>query len=132
MPEAGAAVSVDQLRATVARCVQAEGLRPVARELELDPRAVKDFISGSQPRASTRQRMERWYVRLEANRGGPIGPETAAAAIAILLSDVPPQHRERARQAALEKIRDMYSELGLPIPGWIGAAGMMEAREMGS
>lgn len=125
-------MSLDQLRATVARCVQAEGLRPVSRELELDPRAVKDFIFGSQPRASTRQRMERWYVRLEADRGGPVSPETATAAIAILLTDVPPQHRERARQAALDKIRVLYSELGLPIPKWLGAVSTTEVREMGS
>jgi hypothetical protein len=74
--------------------------------------------------------MERWYVRLEADRGRPVSPETAAAAIAILLSDVPPQHRERARQAALDKIQVLYSELGLPIPKWLGGVGTMEVREM--
>jgi hypothetical protein len=101
----------------VATRVDTEGLRPVARAIGLDPAAILKFLRGSKPRASTRQKLERWYV--EARIPDVLSPDAARAALDILVQDLPPGDREQALKEAIKAFRAIYQRAKAPQPGWI-------------
>lgn len=121
MPARGEATSVAQLRAAVATAVDALGLRPVAREVGMDPRGITKLLKGAHPRPQTRQKLERWYVQRLASGGGAVGPEAARAALRVLVQDLAPSHREAAIQATVERLVEVYRRVESPLPRWLEA-----------
>lgn len=125
MPDGGN-VSLVRLRAAVEERVAAHGLRPVARELAMDPRAVKGFVAGAQPRASTRLRLVQQYVRWMAERQRPADDAAEAAALEILLRGLPSSEKRQAWQEAVDAVQEIYVRRGLNVPGWIRETRMPE------
>ena len=112
-------VSVPRLRQALAMRVEAEGLRPVARDVGLDPKSVTQIIEGAEPRASTRQKLLRWYVRQMALGQGATEAGSARAALEVLLHDVPPPLRDKVLPQAVSAFRRIYEGVELPAPDWI-------------
>ena len=63
-------VSVAELRSAVAQGVSSTSLREVARQVGMSPTGLRNFLDGSEPYSTTRQKLERWFVRGE---GGEVG-----------------------------------------------------------
>lgn len=112
-------VSVARLRQALATRVEAEGLRPVARDVGLDPKSVIQIIEGAAPRASTRQKLLRWYVRQMAVGHGTTETSSARAALEVLLQDFPPALRTGALSQAVAAFRRIYEGAELPSPDWV-------------
>jgi hypothetical protein len=104
------------MRAAVGASVEIIGLRPVARELRLDPKSVKQFINGAEPRKPTRARLVQWYL----SRGGELvsSVELATAAVDVLLRDVQPADLAGASRALVAAVRRIYEGAGA-VPGWL-------------
>lgn len=119
MPSRAEAVSVERLRQMLAACVQVEGLRPVARDIGLDPKAITKLINGAEPRTSTRQKLTRWYLRQIAAGYGSTDPESANTALGVLLRDLPPSARAGGFQRAVAAFREIYVDATIPLPEWL-------------
>jgi hypothetical protein len=100
----------------VATRVEAEGLRPVARAIGMDPHSVLKFLAGSKPRASTRQKLERWFAQ---QREGVVDPDAARAALHVLLQDLAPGERDQAFAGALAAFHAIYARSRTPPPPWL-------------
>ncbi len=121
MPARGDGTPLARLRAAVATEVAALGLRPVAREIGIDPKSVTDFVNGAAPRSTTRQKLERWYVQRLASGGGAVDVEAARAALQVLVQDLAPAYREEAVRAAADLWVEVYRRFEAPLPGWLEA-----------
>jgi hypothetical protein len=88
-PEVEFSPPLDRIRETIRRASEGDrSLRSIARELEMVPTALTNFLEGANPRASTRRKLVEWYVLNAAEtRDGSL--DTASAAVAVLLEWVP-------------------------------------------
>ena len=59
------------LRNAVARQMAAISLRQAAHEIGLSPNALRNFLAGANPRASTRAKLERWLAAHRASDQEP-------------------------------------------------------------
>ena len=116
-------VPLPRLRAAVASAVESQGLRSVARELELDHRGVGRFLDGSRPHPSTRLKLEQWYVRRAANASSAENSDaiTASAALRVLLREIPSGEHQEAQEKALAALRAIYQEHGADVPSWLSS-----------
>lgn len=119
MPVRAEAISVERLRRMLAARVQVEGLRPVARDIGLDPKAITKLINGAEPRTSTRQKLTCWYLRQIATGHGSTDPESANTVLGVLLWDLPPSARAGGFQKALAAFREIYVDAKIPFPEWL-------------
>jgi hypothetical protein len=118
-PDPAGGVSTERLRDAVATRIGAVGLRPVARELTLDPKAVTKFLGGARPRAATRQKLVRWYVQLVAAQAGATDAFAAAAAIEVLVRDLAPDQHPAASAELLQLLAQVYKRRDTPLPAWL-------------
>jgi hypothetical protein len=104
------------LRAAVRAGVDAAGLRPVARELRLDPKSVKQLINGAEPRTSTRTRLVQWYLY----RGDELvsAVDLARAAADVLLRDLPDAEWAPATHELVSTVRRIYERIDA-VPRWL-------------
>lgn len=112
---------VERLRESVRSAVSARKLGPVAREIGLTPMAVKYFLNGGEPRPSTRRKLEGWWVGEMGKRADELGGEAEAAAVAILLRDLPPGHRTAGAAGTVEYLEALYRAAGSVPPPWLRA-----------
>jgi hypothetical protein len=113
---------VSILRAVVAAAVRNNTLRGVARDIGLSAPAVQNFIDGAEPRPSTIQKLEGWYVRHLAGSGDELGRETAEAAVRMLVRDLPLEHRTGAMADLLDRAAAHYSARVGTVPLWLEQA----------
>ncbi|MGQ0560631.1 MAG: hypothetical protein ACT443_02005 [Gemmatimonadota bacterium] len=103
-------VLLGELRDVVAARVEAESLRRVARQVGMSPSGLQKFLDGASPYSATRQRLERWYVRETATYRAAVSEDSALAALAILIRDLPASERPHALSILLTAIEDAYRE----------------------
>jgi hypothetical protein len=121
MAARGEGAVLARIRAAVATEVDAVGLRPVARQVGMDPRGITKFLDGAHPRAQTRQKLERWYVQRVASGGGAAHPSAALSALRVLVQGLAPADREAAIQATAECLAEVYRRSEVPLPDWLEA-----------
>ena len=129
-PDPAGGVSTERLRDAVATRIGAVGLRPVARELTLDPKAVTKFLAGARPRAATRQKLVRWYVQVVAAQAEATDTFAAAAAIEVLLRDLAPEQHLAGFAELLESVAQVYSRRNTPLPAWLSVLAAPPAVEL--
>jgi ADP-ribose pyrophosphatase YjhB (NUDIX family) len=113
-------VPVTVLRGALRHAAEETSYRHVAREVGLSARAVQLFVEGdSSPRARTLSRVRNWYLRRAAGDTSDTSRETAAAAIFVLLGDLPSPHRESTAAAMLDLIESIYREQRAAPPRWL-------------
>jgi hypothetical protein len=110
---------LERLRQVVAAHVESTGLRPVAREIGIDPKAVTKFLNGSTPRPQTRVKLERWYVLQVANSAASVERDEAEAALKILMGGLSPAQRTGVLPDAVIFFRQLYVRHGTPVPTWL-------------
>ena len=119
-PPARGTVPVAVLRGALRHAAEESSYRNVAREVGLSARAVQLFVEGdSSPRARTLSRVRNWYLRRAAGDTSETSRETAAAAIFVLLGDLPSPHRESTATAMLDLIESIYREQRAAPPAWL-------------
>ena len=109
---------VEMLREAVRRASEARSQRAVAAEIGISYRTVGKFLAGSQPYARTLKKLQDWYIRGIVPRDG-VSPETAIAAVFIMLDEIPPARRAEAAHKLVQAVGDIHHDLGVSLPGWL-------------
>ncbi|HZG42355.1 MAG TPA: hypothetical protein VEY93_05295 [Longimicrobium sp.] len=113
-------LSVSVLRQAAREAMERTSSRAVARDVDMSPLGLREFIAGAEPRSATIRKLTAWYIRQrEHGSDAPVNAETAEAAIAFLLEHIPAQHRDDARAALIQLIDSKGQHVGAPEPAWI-------------
>jgi hypothetical protein len=113
--------SLEVLLAAVAARIDALGLRPVSREIGLDPKSVTKLLAGTVPRPSTHQKLERWYIRAVPSGSGEPTPDDVMVALRVLTQSLAPHDRPVAERVILKALVQLCRRNGYATPGWLGA-----------
>lgn len=107
-------LSLNQLRAAVARAAEVTSYRKVAKAVGLSARAVQLFAEGANvPRARTVERVRAWEARHRA------GVEHAAVAvIETLLAPLPHVAQATGAAAIAAVVVELYQSHGMTAPPW--------------
>jgi hypothetical protein len=106
------------LRTAVERELATVSLREAAREIGLSPNALRNFVRGAHPRATTRHLLERWLGQRPGAAGGP-----SVSNFVRLLENITPD-LPRREAAALGRemstlLLDAYRRRQIPPPRWV-------------
>jgi len=113
----GSGVPVSVILAAVRERVAETSLRQTAREVGMSPTGLQRVLdSGGSSWMKTAGKLQRWYVRRGANAGS-VDPDTARAAISILLSGMPERDRPRVRRGLLAYLAEVHGHDR--IPDWL-------------
>jgi hypothetical protein len=93
-------------------------LRPVARELSLDPKSLLGFLEGAKPRVSTRTRLNQWYLARIVSKEVVFDVADLRIALKVLLQEVPPDRLERAAVELVDALQTVYRRTG-STPAWL-------------
>ncbi len=104
---------VSVIRDAAQRAVAAESLRPVAARIGLSTMGLRAFLLGATPRHSTEEKLRRWYAAVVL--------ESARAAAATLLADLPEAKRAAALPDLVDGVEKLYRRQGERPPWWIEA-----------
>ena len=108
-------VPISVLRETARLRVQAKSLRKAAKEIGLSPTGLQGFLDGSEPYAPTIQKLLEWYVQEEVRKAIQLSPETAEAALTLLVRHLP----EPQRAAAIRHLLQTLAAESGPVPEWL-------------
>jgi transcriptional regulator with XRE-family HTH domain len=115
-----ASEAIRKMRQAVIEHVDNTSLRKVARQLGMSPAGLKKFMEGGAPYTPTLRRLRKWYPRYTAaTAGGTVDPRDAAAALALLLHELPPDPRGQTAAGILQSLASAYEASGKPRPAWI-------------
>ena len=98
---------------------EATSVSQVAREVGLTARGLQKFLDGSVPYSATTQKLERWYIREAMRSESETDAVTAAAALQLLMQDLPPAHRATVLEQAIGWWENVYAAAGLLPPRWL-------------
>jgi hypothetical protein len=121
MGSINAALPVAELRDAVAAAVEGASPRGVARVAGLSAAGVAAFLEGSPPAASTRRRLERWYVLHGPGRvrAGAMDPRVAGSVLRVLVQDLSPGRQRPMLDALVRTLGDAYRLARIPEPAWL-------------
>lgn len=113
--------SVEHLRDTAAARVENTSLRSVAREIGMSPTGLKKFLLGTAPYSPTLRRLRNWYVEVQSKEPGAVTTlEGAAAAVNLLVRDLPEREQREVVAGIVEAITDGYIAAAKQGPLWLG------------
>ncbi|CAA9299365.1 MAG: hypothetical protein AVDCRST_MAG68-540 [uncultured Gemmatimonadetes bacterium] len=112
---------VARVREAVRSAVSARKLGPVAAEIGVTPMAVKYFLNGGEPRPSTRRKLEGWWVGEMARSADELDGAVEAAALTLLLRDLPDAERPARFESAVAYLEGVYHAAGSVPPPWLRA-----------
>ena len=107
-----------ELRAAVARALETQGTRPVARQVGMSPMGVRNVALGKNLHEATWTKLREWYSR-EAAKQKLVQLEAAPVLLELLLRHVAPVLREQVGGAFLDAVGRLYGQEGMHAPGWI-------------
>jgi hypothetical protein len=120
MPPGEPRVAVSVLRQAAREAMERTSSRAVARDVDMSPLGLREFIAGAEPRSATIRKLTAWYIRQrEHGSDAPVDADTAEAAIAFLLEHIPAQHRGDVRAALIQLIDSKGRQVGAPEPAWM-------------
>lgn len=120
MPPGEPRIPVRVLRLAAREAMERTSSRAVARDVDMSPLGLREFIAGAEPRSATIRKLTAWYIRQrEHGSDPPVDAETAEAAIAFLLEHIPAQHRGDVRAALIELIDTEGNRQGAVTPAWL-------------
>ena len=112
---------VGRIREAVRSAVAARKLGPVAAEIGVTPMAIKYFLNGGEPRPSTRRKLEGWWVGEMSKHADQLGGEAEAAALALLLRDLPESQHSSGTSRTVAHLEELYRSAGSVPPPWLRA-----------
>jgi len=106
------------MRGAVERHLATISLRQAAAEIGLSPNALKNFLAGAEPRATTRAKLERWLGdRKTQERGPQVG--SLVRLIGDLAVDLSPAQGAALGRETARLLLEAYQERRLPPPRWV-------------
>lgn len=106
------------LRDAIARQLATVSLRQAATEIGLSPNALRNFVAGAEPRATTRAKLERWLAgRKTADKQPQVG--ALVRLIGDLAVDLSPTQATTLGRETARLLLGAYQERHLPPPRWV-------------
>ncbi|HEU4883697.1 MAG TPA: hypothetical protein VFT45_15675 [Longimicrobium sp.] len=91
--------------------------RAAAASVGMSQAGFRKFLEGSKPQTKTRETLKKWYQE-QVKRAGSLDPESAAAAIELLVCGAPQSERANLRVGLLRLLRSAYGASG-NVPEWL-------------
>lgn len=106
------------LRDAVARQLATLSLRQAASEIGLSPNALRNFLAGAEPRATTRAKLERWLANRRTSERQPrIGD--LVRLIGDLAGDLSPAQAAALGHETARFLLDAYQTRRIAPPRWV-------------
>ena len=112
-------IPVPVLRNAVERAVKASSLRSVARDVGMSAMGLSAFIGGTEPLASTVEKLTGWYLRTMRERGEETTGTTARAALGTLVDFLPSKDRKAMVREFRRALERQAKAAGVPVPDWV-------------
>lgn len=114
------AIPIEVLRDFALSQTEASSIRIVADEVGVSHSALHKFVSGrTNPQPRVRRLLGLWYLD-KVERAHDIDvARPYAAALDILLSEIPHDRRPAAEQGVLEALAQVHAPTGQPTPRWL-------------
>lgn len=110
---------IEMVRELARHRSEQRSLRYVADQIGVGPSTLHNFLKGAMPHPRIRHKLAEWYVR-ELGRGGDAYPDGAyASAVLMLVSGLPAEGREEAREDLISLVERLYDQHDLPRPAWM-------------
>jgi hypothetical protein len=119
-------VPIDEVRELARDHAERTSLRQLAPEIGLGHSTLHNFLSGAAPHPRVRRLLGLWYLRVTGGSAEDFSLRPYAAALDVLLAEVPAESRGRAAGEVLDVLERGYAASGAGIPPWLAA---LRARE---
>ena len=106
------------LRDAVARQLATLSLRQAASEIGLSPNALRNFLAGAEPRATTRAKLERWLATRRTDERGPRVGDLVRL-IGELAGDLSPAQGTALGRETARFLLDAYQARRIAPPRWV-------------
>ena len=106
------------LRDAVARQLATLSLRQAASEIGLSPNALRNFLAGAEPRATTRAKLERWLATRRTDEQGPRVGDLVRL-IGELAGDLSPAQGTALGRETARFLLDAYQARRIAPPRWV-------------
>ena len=114
------AVPVEVLRDFAKSQAETSSIRNVADEVGLSHSALHKFILGrTNPQPRARRLLGLWYLEKVEQAHDIDVARPYAAALEILLSEIPAEQRRAAEEGVLETLAKVHAPTGEPQPRWL-------------
>lgn len=119
MPASDLSVPIEAIRREAERARDASSLRAVARDADVSPMGLRNFLQNAgKPQARTLRKLNKWYARRMAT-GRPEGEDEARAALVILAGFFPESERHRVLGDWLGRLEADFIQSDVPVPTWL-------------
>ena len=106
------------LRDAVARQLATLSLRQAATEIGLSPNALRNFLAGAEPRATTRAKLERWLATRKTDEKHPRIADMVRL-IGDLTAELSPAQAAALGRETARLLLGAYQERRLSPPRWV-------------
>lgn len=114
------AVPIEVLRDFARTQTEISSIRSVAQEVGLGRSTLHKFILGrTSPQPRVRRLLGLWYLQKVEQAHDMDVARPYAAALEILLSEIPHERRRAAEQGVLEVLTQVHTPAGEPPPRWL-------------
>lgn len=114
------AVPVEVLREFVRDQAELSSVRQLAAEIGLGRTTLHSFVTGeTTPHPRVRRLIALWYLQKMEQSSGSDAVKPYAAALEILLADLPAERRSSAKQELVELLTQTHSAEGRAAPRWL-------------
>jgi hypothetical protein len=114
-------VPIDEVRELARDHAERTSLRQLAPEIGLGHSTLHNFLSGAAPHPRVRRLLGLWYLRVTGGSAEDFSLRPYAAALDVLLAEVPAESRGRAAGEVLDVLERGYAASGAGIPPWLAA-----------
>lgn len=114
------AIPTEVLRDFALSQTEASSIRSVADEVGLSHSALHKFVTGrTNPQPRVRRLLGLWYLQKVEQAHDIDVARPYAAALDILLSEIPHERRGAAERGVLELLAQVHTPAGEPPPRWL-------------
>jgi hypothetical protein len=113
-------VPIDPVREYARDRAEQTSIRHLAADIGLGHSTVHNFLNGAAPHPRVRRRLVEWYLA-RTGQAPEYAEETYAAALDVLVRELPAESRDQARGGLLRALAAMHDDLGLPVPPWLAS-----------
>lgn len=117
MPGPGSVVPINLILAALREKIAQTSLRQTAREVGMSPSGLHRVLdAGGSPWAKTRAKLQQWYMKSAATSGST-APETARAAIEVLLAGMSAREKRVVERRLLVYLAELHGPGR--VPDWL-------------
>lgn len=110
---------VPLLREAVEKEIAELSLRGAAKQIDISPNGLRNFINGSAPRSATRAKLERWLASLDHRTVRPPTVGHLVRLLSELSGDLSPQQTALLGRNISALLSDAYEARRLTPPPWV-------------